>query len=127
MGVSHSGRVQSLDEVHDLIHAAIARRRPIAAVYDGYRRLLCPHILGWNRQGRLRVLCYQYGGQSGSGLDAAIASGNWRCIALDRLSEVALLEDSWHTAANYSHRQTCVDQVEIDVEDQWKREPQKGQ
>jgi hypothetical protein len=38
-------------------------------MYKDLPRLFCPHRLGRNRAGELRVLCYQYGGESESGLE----------------------------------------------------------
>jgi hypothetical protein len=49
MGVPAFGKSQSVEEVHRLVFAAVRHRRPIAAVYDGARRLLCPHVLGYNQ------------------------------------------------------------------------------
>jgi hypothetical protein len=51
-----------------------------------------PHRLGRNEEGQLRVPCYQYGGESESGLKPAGSKENWRCIALDKLGSVELLE-----------------------------------
>ena len=42
------------------------------------RRLFCPHRLGRNKDGQLRVLCYQYGGESESGLKPIGSRDNWR-------------------------------------------------
>ena len=84
--------VDPLEQAHTQLRAAIVHRRPIAALYRGRRRLLCPHLLGWNRHRRLQVLCYQYGGDSESGLQPAGASDNWRCLAVENLSQVELLE-----------------------------------
>ena len=55
------------------------------------------------------------------------ARSNWRCLAVDKLLQVELLQGSWHTAPNYSRPQTCIAQVEMDVEDQPEDAPQKGQ
>src|SRR5258708_7245915 len=65
---SMSVSVRALEQVHANVRAAIIHRRPIAALYRGSRRLLCPHLLGWSRERRLLVLCYQYGGDSVTGL-----------------------------------------------------------
>ncbi len=109
--------VQELDQTHAQIRAAIVQRRPIAALYQGRRRLLCPHLLGWNRHRRLQVLCYQYGGDSESGLQPAVASDNWRCLAVENLRLVHLLDGPWQTADNHSRPQTCIEDVELDVDD----------
>jgi hypothetical protein len=117
---------QAAEEWLRLLRVAVGLRRPIAAVYEERRRLLCPHRLGWNREGQRRVLCYQYGGASVSGLELRGAQSNWRCLAVDKLLQVELLQDSWHTAPNHSGPQTCIAQVEMDVEDQPEDAPQKG-
>ena len=106
----------ALEQAHAQVRAAIVHRRPIAALYRGHRRLLCPHLLGWNKHRRLQVLCYQYGGDSESGLQSAGASDNWRCLAVENLSHVELLDGPWQTAENHSRPQTCIEDVELDVD-----------
>jgi hypothetical protein len=109
--------IQALQEAHAQIRAAIIHRRPIAAFYRERRRLLCPHLLGWNKHRRLQVLCYQYGGDSKSGLTLGGSPDNWRCLALENLSQVELLDRPWQTAENHSRPQTCIEEVELDVDD----------
>ncbi len=117
MGVG-AAKAQTVEEIYRLIWAAVSGRRAMAAVYHGRRRLLCPHRLGRNAEGELRVLCYQYGGESGSGLRSVGSPDNWRCLALEKLSRVELLnEDVWRTAPNHSRPQTCVRDADIDAED----------
>jgi hypothetical protein len=120
------GAIQPEEEVYGLIWTAVERRCPIAAVYKDRHRQLCPHRLGRNRQGQLRVLCYQYGGESESGLQAAGSPANWRCIAIEKLSAVELLEGSWRTAPNHSRPASCIADADIDAEDYPERDPQKG-
>ncbi|SRR6266542_1441491 len=112
-----SPSVRALEQAHAQVRSAIVHRRPIAALYRGRRRLLCPHLLGWNKRRRLQVLCYQYGGDSESGLQPAGASDNWRCLAVENLSNVELLDGPWQTAENHSRPQNCIDEVELDVDD----------
>jgi hypothetical protein len=111
-----SASVRALKQAHTRIRAAIIHRCPIAALCRGRRRLLCPHLLGWNRHRRVQVLCYQYGGDSESGLRPARASDNWRCLAVENLSHVELLDGPWQTAENHSRPQTCIEEVELDVD-----------
>ncbi len=110
-------RIQRVEDIYQLLRTAVVGKRPVRGVYNGRDRWLCPHRLGRNHEGQLRVLCYQYAGQSGSGLQAAGSPGNWRCIAVEKLSRVELLEDAWHTAPNHSRPQTCVAEVDVDAED----------
>ncbi len=54
-------KIQTVEEIYRLLWTAVASKRPIEAIYDQRLRLFCPHRLGRNRAGELRVLCYQYG------------------------------------------------------------------
>jgi hypothetical protein len=116
MGVVRA-KIQTVEDIYQLLRTAVVSKRPIRATYNARDRWFCPHRLGRNHEGQLRVLCYQYGGQSGSGLQAAGSSANWRCIAVEKLSRVELLEDAWHTAPNHSRPQTCVAEVDVDAGD----------
>jgi hypothetical protein len=107
---------RALEPAHAQLRAAILHRRPVAALYRGRSRLLCPHLLGWNRHRRLQVLCYQYAGDSESGLQFAGATDNWRCLAVENLSQVELLDGPWQTAENHSRPQTCIEEIELDVD-----------
>jgi hypothetical protein len=79
---------QGVKETYELLLRAAARRQPVAAMYDGQPRLLCPHVLG-RKSGRLHVLFYQFGGSSNSGLTVAPEGvGDWRCLAVEKLSQV---------------------------------------
>jgi hypothetical protein len=117
MGVVQA-RIQTVEDMYQLVWTAVASKRPIEARYHGRARF-CPHRLGQSRKKQLlRVLCYQHGGESESGLEPAGSPANWRCIVLGKLSKVRLLEDAWRTAPNHSRPASCVVDVDIDVEDQ---------
>jgi hypothetical protein len=120
-------KIQTVEEIYRLVWAAVANKHPIGARYHGFPRLFCPHRLGRNKDGELRVLCYQYGGESESGLEEAGSPANWRCIVLEKLRQVNLLQDDgWYTAPNHSRPASCVVKAEIDAEDYPERDPQKG-
>jgi hypothetical protein len=115
------------EALYRTVYKAVESRRPISTTYHGFPRLFCPHRLGRNGRGERRVLCYQYGGESESGLDAPGSSSNWRCIALEELSKVKLLHGPWRTAPNHSRPAHCIVDVDIDADDQPERDPQNGQ
>lgn len=115
------------EQTYALIRTAVVGRRPLAAVYHSRLRLVCPHKLGWNSDGRPQVLCYQYGGESESGLRPSGAPDNWRCLAVENLLEVAVLEGAWRTAPNHTRPQTCIARVDVDADDYPERDPQNGQ
>jgi hypothetical protein len=92
-------RIQTVEDIYGLVRTAVTTRRSLEAVYGGRRLLLCPHRLGRNSAGQLRVLCYQFGGESRTGLERVGSPANWRCIALEGLRAVTLLDDGlWCTA-----------------------------
>jgi len=125
-GVSGTGSVGFVADVYRIVRTAVENRRPISAVYDNRHRLFCPHRLGRNKEGQFRALCYQYGGESESGLKPPGSPDNWRCIALDKLSSVKLLDGAWQTAPNHSRPASCIVEADVDAEDYPERDPQQG-
>jgi hypothetical protein len=112
------------ESVYGAVYKAIRNRRPISAVYHELPRLFCPYRLGRNSKGQLRVLCYQFGGESRSGLEPSGSSENWRCIALEKLTGVRQFEGPWRTAPNHSRPASCILDPDIDAEDYPERDPQ---
>jgi hypothetical protein len=85
MGVVRA-KIQTVEDIGQLLlRTAVVHKHPIRGVYGGGDRWLCPHRLGRNQ---LRVLCYQYGGQSDRGLQTAGSPANWQCIAVEKFSRV---------------------------------------
>jgi hypothetical protein len=118
---------QTIEEIYRLLWTAVRHRQPIEATYQRRLRLFCPHRLGRNGDGQRRVVCYQYGGDSQTGFQPVGSPANWRCVVLEKLSRVKLLEDVWRTAPNHSRPGSCVIKPDIDVEDYPERDPQNGQ
>ncbi len=117
---------QAINETYALFRGAAARKQPVAAVYDDQPRLICPHVLG-RKAGRYHALVYQIGGKSNSGLPVAPSeAGVWRCLAVEKLSDVELRAGAWRSGAR-SPRQTCIDEIDFDTDAQPGDDPQKGQ
>ena len=115
-----------MSEIYELLRYASTRKQPIAAIYDGQPRLLCPHV-GGRKSGRLHVLCYQFGGISKSAEPLSPeGEGVWRCLTVEKLSQVELRTEAWHTEPR-SKRQTCIDEVDFDADIQPGDDPQNGQ
>jgi hypothetical protein len=119
--------IQTVEDIYRLLRESVVSRKPIEASYDGRLRLLCPHRLGRNSKAELRVLCYQYGGESSSKLDQSGSPGNWRCMVVEKLRQVRLLDGRWRTAPNHSRPASCVVDADIDANDHAERDPQNGQ
>jgi hypothetical protein len=116
-------KVQAVNEIYELLRLAAARRQPVAAIYNGLPRLLCPHVLG-RKSGRLHAFVYQFGGSSNSGLAVTPEGvGLWRCLAVEKLSQVQLRAEAWHTELR-SRWQTCIDEVDFDADAQAEEDPQ---
>jgi hypothetical protein len=112
--------------IYELLRYAAAHRQPVGVTYDGQTRLLCPHR-GGRKSGRQHVFCYQFGGSSKSAEPLAVkGDGVGRCLAVEKLSQVELRMDAWHTEAR-SQRQTCIDEVDFDTGAQPEDDPQNGQ
>jgi hypothetical protein len=107
----------SEQEIHELLRDVMLRKSPITAVYKEQHRLLCPVILGLNKNSRLQVLCYQFGGKSSSGLEPGNSPANWRCIPVARLSSVEIIDLPWVSGPKHSSVQTCIEYIELDAED----------
>jgi hypothetical protein len=44
------------------------------------------------------MFCYQFGGDSASGLAmVSEGMGGWRCLAVEKFGQVELRADAWHT------------------------------
>jgi hypothetical protein len=127
MGAVVRAKIQTVEDMYRLMRMAVTARRPVSAIYEQFPRLLCPHRLGRNSAGQARVLCYQYGGESSSGLEPSGSPANWRCLKLEKFSRIELVDGVWHTAPNHSRPQTCVTDVDVDAEDYPERNPQNGQ
>jgi len=118
-----SANSYTVSENYALLRLAAARRQPVAAVYDDLPRLLCPHVLG-RKSGRLHAFVYQFGGSSNSGLPMTSEGiGVWRCLAVEKLSQVEFRAEGWHTEPR-SRRQTCIDEVDFDIDAQSEEDPQ---
>ena len=97
--------------VYDLFARAITGRMQVLCTYDGYRRELCPHILGHTR-GEEVALTYQFGGQSSKALPPG---GQWRCLRLAKAVDVRLREGPWRGGSSHGRPQECVDIVDLDI------------
>ncbi|MBB3777503.1 hypothetical protein FHY16_000224 [Xanthomonas campestris] len=101
--------------VYNIVRNAVLNKQQVFAIYKGYPREMCPHVIGM-KNGREKALFYQFGGTSSSGKDVAIDSPqNWRCLFLDELTDVTAREGRWYTAGNHSSEQTCVDDIDVEV------------
>jgi hypothetical protein len=96
----------------DLFLQAAKSRLQISCTYNGLRRELCPHVIGWGKAGEEMALTYQFAGASSTGLPLG---GEWRCLRLDGVTSAVVQQGAWHTGASHLRPQTCVKRVEFEV------------
>jgi len=60
----------------------MAARKQVACIYNGDPRELCPHILGYNKDGEEAALAIQFGGKSKG---RALKKSQWRCMRLSKV------------------------------------------
>ena len=94
-----------------LIVDAIRNKKQVTAYYDDHYREMCPHVIGY-KSDKLQALFYQFGGESSSGLPP---EGQWRCMEVDGLSQVDVVDGDgeWYTGESHTRLQTCVDLDQI--------------
>lgn len=98
---------------YQIIKNAIQSRQCITCRYNGHVRKMSPYVIG-TKNGNQQALFYQYGGTSSSGLSGDPAK-NWRCIPINKISALSTNNDSFQTANNHSRRQTCVDNIDEEI------------
>ena len=69
MAACGRARDRGVTDVYGLIRQATLARRQVVATYKGYRRELCPHVLG-TKNGRRQALFFQFSGPA-TATDAA--------------------------------------------------------
>ncbi len=96
-----------------LVREAILYHRCLSAVYEGYPRHFSPHALGKSENGETKVFGFQYGGESQHGLPPG---GEWRCFALEQLSDLRVNDDRWRSRDNYyGQPYTCVKDIDVEI------------
>lgn len=94
-----------------LFRDAVLNEKQVTCVYRGRYRELCPVIIG-QTDGEEKVLAFQFGGESTSRLPRG---GEWRCLFLAMVSDARLRDGLWHEGARHETEQTCVREVDLDV------------
>lgn len=106
---------------YQLIEKAMAERKEVLCFYDGFARELCPAILG-HTKGQERVFAYQFAGDASEGLPPG---GAWKCLQLHKMREVKLRSGPWHTGTSHKSPQSCIEEVDLDVNPQSPYHPRR--
>ena len=92
-----------------LVRNAILAEQQVTCSYGGYRRELCPHIIGTNKDGEEAVLAWQFGGGSSGPLP------QWRCLKLANVRDPRARDGRWHEGGSHKSEQSCVAKFDLDI------------
>lgn len=99
-----------------LLKTAIETKSCVRGIYEGRERYFCPHVLG-KKGVTSNVLVYQYAGRTSKGPittppdPANGPSDNWRCLHVEQLSELSLVDGPWYTCQKHTEPSTCVNTI----------------
>lgn len=105
---------------YELFAKAMASRRPIACIYQGRPRAICPIILGWS-DGAEKALTWQFAGSGSQGP----VRGQWKCLVLSEVRNAEIVHGPWRSGERHRQAQTCVKQVDFDVNPDSPYEPKR--
>jgi hypothetical protein len=94
-----------------VIWDAMQNKQQVTCIYQGRFREMCPHTLGY-KNGQEKVLGFQFAGDSSKGLPPG---GEWRCMFVAQISDVAARAGPWHTRDVHLKPQTCIDEIEMEI------------
>lgn len=97
--------------VWDILADAIRNRQALSGSYQNRQRVFSPLALG-HKGTTPRVLVFQTVGSSRSRLPTR---GDFRCLNVDRLTNVRPAPGGWREAAAGWHPQSCMDSVEVAI------------
>ncbi len=100
---------------YQIVRDAIANKKIVIGIYKNFHREMCPHVIGL-KNGRVQALFYQFAGESSRGPIIPNSPDNWRCIPVDEIHDLCVIDGVWHTGPNHSRAQTCVDQIDLEVD-----------
>ena len=94
-----------------LFREAMIEQKQVLCRHQGYVRELCPIVIGRTKGGE-RLLAYQFGGGSSSGLPP---EGAWKCLRLSEVRDPEPRDGPWHEGGSHQQQQSCVEEVDLDV------------
>jgi hypothetical protein len=97
---------------YNLFLQAMREKKQVTCVYQGYRREICPILLGRTSLEE-KSLAFQFGGDTSDG--PIPQPGDWKCFKLAEVRNASLRDGPWHAGASHSAAQTCMKMVEYDV------------
>lgn len=107
----------STSERYALLRTAIANKQQAHFEYQGHTREVCPHTIGYGPSGNEQILVYQFGGFGSKGpASSFMAKDRWRCIPIDGISGLEIVDGEWFSGGNHSTPSNCVKEIDLEVE-----------
>jgi hypothetical protein len=94
----------------ELIKKAMEQKKQLSCQYRGYTRNICPYVIGYNKNGKERVLALLV-----RNTPSGPVAGGWECLEMESVWNIKSEEGEW-IAAPAGARPECVEKVEFDVE-----------
>ena len=85
--------------------------RPVACIYQGHAREICPVMLGRTALEE-KALVFQYGGSTSRG---RLTKPDWKCFFLDEITDARLIDGRWHAGTSHTTASGCMKMVEYDI------------
>ena len=103
-----------MSAAYQLLREAFQNRQSCYAIYDGYVRYFCPHVIGW-KQGTEQVLCWQYAGDSSRPLPP---QGQWKCFTISKIGGLVTTDQRWRDGepGHMGKPTSCVDRVDLEIQ-----------
>ena len=96
--------------IKEILIDFLTQGKNIEFLYEGKKRIYCPHILGM-KNGKINIFGIQFGGSSSQPLDR---NGNWRCFNISKISKIKDLKRDFKTLkSNISFKSRCIDTIII--------------
>jgi hypothetical protein len=108
---TYSGGFEMPSSAYHAIRVAMEAQQQVTCTYQGRYREICAHAIGY-KDGREKILGFQFAGESAKGLPP---EGEWRCMFIDQISDVAVKDGPWRTRDDHSRPQTCIDEIDLEV------------
>lgn len=102
---SHSEKI-----TYEVLRQAIINKQQVYLEYNDLYRAVCPVIIG-TKNGKKRVLTFQFGGESSKGLPKG---GAWRCMDVNKVKITEVRKGDWYVGSYQSIPQTCIDKVDVE-------------
>src|SRR5713226_1896632 len=98
--------------VHEVLKKAIWCKRPVEMLTEGRLRQVCPHALD-HKDSRLKVLVFQFSGDSASVL---LSAGAWRSFFLDDIHWAKIIDGHWRSDRNQVAKiEASFDHIDLEI------------